>query len=143
VSPGIAFVAPALSAIVIFFFVPVAAAMLLSLTDFDIYAVASWRNLRFVAFGNYARLVRDPLFWVALENTVYFAVVGAPLSIGISLGAALLLDARAVRFKGVFRTIFFLPVVTTLVAIAVMWRYVYHPRFGLLNQALGLVGLGP
>jgi multiple sugar transport system permease protein len=143
VSPGILFVAPALLAIVIFFFLPVAAAMLLSLTDFDIYAVAGWRNLRFVAFGNYTRLLRDPLFWIALENTLYFVAVGAPLSIGISLGAALLVNARLVRFKGVFRTIFFLPVVTTLVAVAVVWRYVYHPRFGLLNQALGLVGLGP
>jgi multiple sugar transport system permease protein len=143
VSPGILFVAPALLAIVIFFFLPVAAAMLLSLTDFDIYAVAGWRNLRFVAFGNDARLLCDPLFWIALENTLYFVAVGAPLSIGISLGAALLVNARLVRFKGVFRTIFFLPVVTTLVAVAVVWRYVYHPRFGLLNQALGLLGLGP
>jgi multiple sugar transport system permease protein len=143
VSPGIAFVAPALLAIVTFFFVPVAAAVLLSLTDFDIYAVANWRNLRFVGFGNYASLLRDPLFWIALENTLYFVAVGAPLSIGVSLGAALLVNARLVRFKGVFRTIFFLPVVTTLVAVAVVWRYVYHPRFGLLNQAIGLIGLGP
>jgi multiple sugar transport system permease protein len=143
VSPGIAFVAPALLAIVTFFFVPVAAAMLLSLTDFDIYTVASWRNLRFVAFGNYASLLRDPLFWIALENTLYFVAVGAPLSIAVSLGAALLVNARLVRFKGLFRTLFFLPVVTTLVAVAVVWRYVYHPRFGLLNQGLGLLGLGP
>src|SRR5262245_21980156 len=143
VSPGIAFIAPALCAIVTFFFVPVAAAMFLSLTDFDIYAVASWRNLRFVGFGNYARLFRDPLFWIALENTLYFVAVGAPLSIGISLGAALLVNARLVRLKGVFRTIFFLPVVTTLVAVAVVWRYVYHPRFGRFNQALGQLGLGP
>src|SRR5512138_3881389 len=88
VTPGIAFVAPALFAIVTFFFLPVAAAALLSFTDFDIYAVASLRNLRFVAFGNYAQLVRDPLFWIALENTLYFVAVGAPLSIGLSLGAA-------------------------------------------------------
>jgi multiple sugar transport system permease protein len=143
VSPGIAFVAPALCAIVTFFFLPVAGAVLLSFTDFDIYAVASWRNLRFVAFGNYSRLLRDPLFWIALENTLYFVAVGAPLSMGVSLGAALLVNARLVRFKGVFRTLFFLPVVTTLVAVAVVWRYVYHPRFGLLNQGLGLLGVGP
>jgi multiple sugar transport system permease protein len=140
---GIAFVAPALFAIVAFFFLPVAASLLLSFTDFDIYAVASLRNLRFVAFRNYARLLRDPLFRIALENTLYFVAVGAPLSIGVSLGAALLVNARLVRFKGLFRTLFFLPVVTTLVAVSVVWRYVYHPRFGLLNQGLALLGLGP
>jgi len=142
-SPGFWFAAPALAAIAVFFFVPVVAAVVLSFTDFDIYAVASWSNLRFVAVGNYLHLLRDPLFWTALKNTLYFVVVGGPLTIGISLGAALLLNARLVRFKGFFRTIFFLPVVTTLVAVSVVWRYVYHPRFGLLNRALGLVGVPP
>ena len=143
VNPAYWFVAPGLSVIAVFFFVPVAASVLLSLTDFDIYAVASRANLRLVWLGNYARLLRDPLFWVALRNTVYFVLVAGPLSIAVSLGAALLVTARLVRFKAVFRTIFFLPVVTTLVAIAVVWRYVYHPRFGLLNYGLAVCGLGP
>jgi multiple sugar transport system permease protein len=143
IAPGLWFAAPATSAIVAFFFVPVAAALALSFSDFDIYAVASWRNLRFVALGNYARLLRDPLFSTALGNTFYFVVVGVPLTIGLSLGAALLLSSHLVRFQGLFRTLFFLPVVTTLVAVAVVWRYVYHPRFGLLNQGLAAIGLGP
>ncbi len=142
-TPGVLFAAPALAAIAVFFFVPVAAAVALSFTDFDIYAVASWSNLRFVALGNYLHLLRDPLFWTALENTFYFVVVGGPLTIGVSLGAALLLNARLVRFKGFFRTVFFLPVVTTLVAVSVVWRYVYHPRFGLLNRALAIFGVPP
>ena len=142
-APGFFFAAPALAAIAVFFFLPVAGAVLLSFTDFDIYAVASRANLRFVAFGNYSRLLRDPLFWTALRNTFYFVVVGGPLTIAASLGAALLLNARLVRLKGFFRTVFFLPVVTTLVAVSVVWRYVYHPRFGLLNRALELFGVGP
>ena len=137
------FVAPALSVIAVFFAVPVLASALLSLTDFDIYAVANRHHLRWLWGENYARLLRDPLFWVALRNTAYFVLVGGPLSIAVSLGAALLLNARVVRWKPVFRTIFFLPVVTTLVAVAVVWRYVYHPRFGLLNQALAAAGVGP
>ena len=140
---GLFFVAPALLAIVTFFFVPVIASLGLSFTDFDIYAVASWRNLRIIGLGNYSRLLHDPLFWVALRNTAYFVIAGVPLSITLSLGAALLVDSRAVRFKAFFRTAFFLPVVATLVAVAVVWRYVYHPRFGLLNQALGAFGIGP
>jgi multiple sugar transport system permease protein len=60
-----------------------------------------------------------------------------------SLGAALLLHAKGVRLKGLFRTIYFAPVVTTLVAVAIVWRYLYHPRYGLMNHALGLLGVGP
>jgi multiple sugar transport system permease protein len=137
------FIAPALTLIGLFFFLPVAAALLLSFTDFDIYALGDPANLRFVGVGNYSRLLRDPLFWVALKNTLYFVVVGGPLSVAISLGAALLVNHRLVKFKSVLRSLLFLPVVTTLVAVAVVWRYLYHPRYGFLNYALGLVGLGP
>jgi multiple sugar transport system permease protein len=137
------FVAPALLVIGGFFFLPVAAAFLLSFTDFDIYALASFDNTRFIGLANYAALLGDSIFWKALVNTFYFAVVGGPLTIAISLAAALLLHARLVRFKGLFRTIYFAPVVTTLVAVAVVWRYLYHPRFGLLNYGLGWFGIGP
>ena len=138
------FVAPALLVIFIFFFVPVAAALLLSFTDFDIYALGNLEYLRFVGLGNYLRLIQDPLFWIALRNTLYFVLIGGPLSIGVSLGAALLLNSKLVRFKGVFRSALFMPVVTTLVAVAVVWRYLYHPRYGLLNYGLGLIGgVGP
>ncbi len=142
-SLGYWFLAPALGAIAAFFFLPVAASLLLSLTDFDIYAIADWNNLRLLGFENYARLFRDSLFWIALRNTVYFVAVGGPLSVTASLGTALLLNARFVRLRGLFRSVFFLPVVTTLVAVAVVWRYVYHPRYGLLNYGLSLLGAGP
>ena len=143
INPAYGFWAPALAVIAAFFFVPVVASVLLSVTDFDIYAVASVANLRFVGYGNYVHLLRDPLFWVALKNTAYFVFVAGPLSIGVSLAAAVALSAKLVRFKAVFRTIFFLPVITTLVAVAVVWRYLYHPRFGLLNYGLSFAGIGP
>jgi multiple sugar transport system permease protein len=141
--PGLLLAAPALAAIGAFFFLPVAAALLLSLTDFDIYAVASLSNLRFVGLRQYTELLREPIFWTALGNTFYFVVVGAPLSLAVSLAAALLVNARLVRARGLFRTLFFAPVVTTLVAVAVVWRYLYHPRHGLLNRGLALLGVGP
>ena len=140
---GVAFVAPALALIFVFFFIPVAAGLLLSLTDFDIYAVANLSNVRFVGLRNYATLAASPVFWKALANTFYFVLVGGPLSVALSLAAALLLNEKLVRFKGLFRTAFFAPVVTTLVAVAVVWRYLYHPRFGLLNQGLALLGIAP
>jgi len=142
-NPAYGFVMPALLAIAVFFFVPALASVLLSLTDFDIYAIASRANLRLTWHENYARLLGDPLFWLALRNTLYFVVVAGPLSIAASLAAALLVSARLVRWKGLFRTVLFLPVVTTLVAVGVVWRYAYHPRIGLLNHALGALGVGP
>ena len=137
------FVAPALALIFVFFFLPVAASLLLSLTDFDIYAVASSENTRFVALHNYAQLFRTPLFWSSLRNTFYFALVGGPLTIAVSLGTALLLNAKLVRWRSFFRTIYFTPFVTTLVAVAIVWRYLYHTRYGLLNYALGALGIAP
>ena len=137
------FVAPALIALAVFFFLPILAAFLLSFTDFDLYALADLNNLRFVGFDNYLTLLRTPLFWKALANTLEFVVLGVPLSIATSLGAALLIHSKLARFKGLFRTIFFAPVVTTLVAVAVIWRYLFNTRFGLINWLLGLIGLGP
>jgi multiple sugar transport system permease protein len=140
-SAGLFFAGPALAAIGVFFVLPVAAALVLSLTDFDLYAVADLGALRFVGLANYVRLLGDPSFWNALGNTLYFAAVGGTLSVAASLGGALLLEAPLARARGVFRTIYFLPVVTTLVAVAIVWRFLYHPRIGLLNRALEAVGL--
>ena len=140
---GLLFAGPALAAIGVFFVGPVVAALLLSLTDFDIYAVADLGRLRFVGAENYLRLLEDPSFWRALANTLYFAAVGGTLSVATSLGGALLLEAPLARARGFFRTVYFLPVVTTLVAVAIVWRFLYHPRIGLLNRALELAGLPP
>jgi len=140
---GWIFVAPALVALAVFFVVPVVGALAMSFTDFDIYALADIANLRFIGFDNYVHLLHTPLFWQALLNTLYFVVVGVPLSIAASLGTALLIDSRLARLKAFYRTALFAPVVTTLVAVAVVWRYLLHPRYGWLNYALGSIGIGP
>jgi multiple sugar transport system permease protein len=137
------FVAPALVALGLFFFVPVLAALALSFTDFDIYALADLGNLRFIGFDNYILLLRTPLFWKALGNTIEFVVLGVPLSIALSLGAALLVNSKLARFRDFFRTAYFAPVVTTLVAVAVIWRYLLHTKYGLVNWVLGGIGIGP
>jgi multiple sugar transport system permease protein len=137
------FIAPAIIVIGVFFLLPVAAGFALSLTDFDIYALADPSNLRFVGLDNYVRMLGTPLFWQALGNTLYFVVVGVPLSIGLSLGAALLLNSRLARFKPLLRTALFAPVVTTIVAVAVIWRYLFHTRYGVVNHALTQIGVPP
>ena len=140
---GWVFAGPALVMLGLFFFVPVLLAFALSLTDFDLYSLADFGNTRFVGFANYAELVQTPLFWQALGNTFYFVLVGVPLSIGTSLGAALALNGGIGRLAGAFRTALFAPVVTTLVAVAVIWRYLLHTRYGMINHGLGMVGIDP
>jgi len=137
------FLAPALSAIFIFFFIPVIAAFIISFTDFDIYTLGNFSTLRLIGFDNYVKLFSDDLFWTALGNTFYFVFVAGPLSIAVSLTAALLLNSKLVKFKSLFRLAYFLPVVTTLVAVAIVWRFIYHPNFGILNFFLGLIGINP
>jgi len=135
------FLIPALAAITLFFAVPVAGGLGLSFTDFDLYAIADPRHAAFVGFANYTELASDPLFWRALANTLFLVGVGGPLTMALALGGALLVNSRLTRWRGAWRTVYFAPVVTTLVAVAVVWRYLYHPRFGFLNQFLAMLGL--
>src|SRR5205807_2498767 len=125
------------------FYAPVLAALIVSLTDFDLYALADIRNLRFVGLDNYRQLLHSPEFWRAVTNTGYFVAVGVPLSLAASLASALLVNSRLAYLAGFFRTALFAPVVTTLVAVAVVWRYLLHTRYGLINYALAHVGIHP
>lgn len=143
VRAALIFLAPGLLVIGLFFLFPIFASILLSLTDFDIYALGDIRNARVVGLRNFARLLVDPLFWTSMRNTFYFVFVGGPLTLAVALGAALLLHSRLARAKGLFRTIFFTPYITTLVAVAIVFRYLYHPRFGGLNRVLDFLGIAP
>jgi multiple sugar transport system permease protein len=138
---AVALLAPALTMITLFYLLPVIGALVLSVTDFDLYSIGDASNTRFIGAGNYAKLLQNPLFWRALINTLYFTLVSVPLTVVVALVTSLLLDAKLARFKPFFRTIYFAPVVTTIVAVAVVFRYVYHARVGLLNQFLGLFGV--
>ena len=140
---GWAMTAPALAAIGLFFVVPALASLVLSFTDFDIYALANLDNLRFIGFDNYQRLLTNPLFWQAMGNTLWFVVLGVPLIVALSLGAALLVHARTVKWRAVWRVALFAPFVTTLVATAVVWNYLLHTRYGLINYGLGFLGIAP
>ena len=135
------FLLPAIALISVFFALPVFAAFLLGFTDFDIYALANTDTVRITGLRNYQTIFTSALFWQSLKNTAVFALVGGPLSVAVSLAAALLVNARATRFKPFFRSVLFMPFVTTLVAVAIVWRYLYHPQYGLLNWTLGLVGI--
>lgn len=121
------FLTPAIITLLLFFFLPVLAALVMSTTDFDIYALVDFRRTRFVLLQNYLRIFSDPLFWKATSNTFYFVLVGGPLTMILALISAIALNSKLLRFKKFFRLAFFMPVITTLVAVAVVWRYLYHP----------------
>jgi len=137
------FLAPGLFIVFVFFLLPVAAAFLLAFTDFDIYALADIHNVRLTGLSNFVGLFHNPVFWIALRNTLFFVVVGGPLTVVVSLGAALLVETKAARFKPLFRTIYFAPFVTTMVAVATVFKFLYHPRFGLINHALAVFHIPP
>ena len=142
-SPGHVFAAPAVLILAVFFFAPVVGALVMSFTDFDIYALADLKNLRFIGFANYLNLITTPLFWRAFGNTCYFALVGAPLSICVSLAMAMALNVPGIGLKSLYRTALFAPYVATLVAAAVIFRYMLDFHYGWANQALMLAGLKP
>jgi multiple sugar transport system permease protein len=138
---GLVLALPSVVLILVFFFGPVLYGLWLSLTDFDLYAIGDPSAARFVGLGNYAQALVHPDFWNSFRVTLWYAFVGAPVSVAVSLGAALLVDAHVARWKPFFRAVYFAPVVTTLVAVAIVWRYLYQPQYGLVNAMLGRLGL--
>lgn len=136
-----AFTLPVLAIILLVFLLPTVLAFGLSVTDYSIYALADWSNLKFVGVGNFIDLFATPLFWRALANTGVFALLGVPMAIGTSLAVALLLHDRTVRWKPLWRVLLFAPYVTSVVATAVVWRFLLNTQFGLINYALRSIGL--
>lgn len=136
------FVGPAMILLLAFGVLPIAVAAIVSLTDMDISGLADWRNVEFVGAQNYQRLVSDPDFWQALGNTAFFALVGVPAVVLISLMVALLLNQSSSRFFRALRSFYFVPAITGIVAISLVWGYLYNTQFGLFNWLLSLVGAG-
>ncbi|MCC5875418.1 MAG: extracellular solute-binding protein [Candidatus Sumerlaeia bacterium] len=125
----------------VFLFLPILASLFMSFTNFDIYSINNWSNTSFVGLENYSLLLSDPLVAKALFNTLYFMLVGGPLTVILALLLAICLNSALLPAKSFFRSGIFLPVVTPLVAVAVVWRWIYAPRDGILNQVLVSVGL--
>jgi ABC-type sugar transport system permease subunit len=94
----------------------------------------------FVGLANYINLLKDADFWNTIKNTVYFTLMKIPADIVLSLGIAMVLNQK-LRGIGIFRTIYFMPVITSVVAVAAIWRVIYNPSFGLANSLLELFNL--
>lgn len=128
---GALMVSPAVLLLIVFFFVPVGLCFALAFTN---ARLISPEPARIIGFENFSRLFSDPLFWKALRNTIYFAVVVVPLQAGFALLLALLVNAK-IRGVNIFRTLYFVPVVTSIVVVSILWRFMYQPD-GLVNNLL-------
>lgn len=107
-------------------------------TDYDYF-----KDLVFArGLDNYKMIFQDPEFWKSMGNTLLFVVGVVPLSIIISLIIATLLNQK-IKFRGLFRTVYFLPFVTSVVAVSIVWRWIFHSQYGVLNYFLGLIGISP
>jgi multiple sugar transport system permease protein len=134
---GLAYIAPAGSIILIFRVIPIVAAFGVSF-----YYVMMGKVVGFASISQYRMLFSDAEFWRSLVNTTYFVIGTVPVSLFASLILAILLNQK-IKALGFYRTVYFLPVVTSMVAIAMVWKWLYQPRFGLFNYILGLVGSKP
>ncbi len=115
---------------------PTGAVVLLSMTDWQFGA----RTMNFIGLGNYVELFNDRVFWISLRNTLLYVAITVPVSVALGLGTALLIEARG-SGQGFYRTVFFLPVTATLIAMAVVWEFLFHPNVGLVNLLLALAGI--
>ena len=129
---------PSLAGMLAFLMLPVAASLVLSFSSWDLIG-----EIRWIGLDNYVAALRDPAVLGALRNTVLFILGYLPATVGIALGLAVLLNRR-IKGRIVFRAIYFIPVVTSWVAVSLIWKWLLNPQYGLVNIALAWVGIkGP
>ena len=131
--------APAAVLVTLFVIAPVGVLVLLSFSDWQLGS----STLRYTGLGNYRQLATDPVFWVSLRNTAFYVALVVPVATGLALIAAIAIRGAG-RLAAFYRTAFFLPVTTTVVAMALAWEFLLHPSFGLVNLVLAEFGVrGP
>jgi multiple sugar transport system permease protein len=132
---GLLFVLPNTLGLLLFYALPVVAAFVLGFMSWDLIQRPQW-----VGLGNYGALLQDPLFWISLRNTVIYTVVSVPLSIVLSLLLAVALNT-GLREKHLYRIAYFMPYVSMPVALALIWKWIYDPQMGLIDNILGALNL--
>lgn len=124
------FILPMLIGLLVFRLLPIGASFGISFTSWNVFSPPRWIGLE-----NYRTLLASPIFWEVARNTVVFAAVFVPLVMGLGLSLALLVNQK-LRGSTFFRGVFFMPYITSIVAVALAWKWILSTRFGLLNNAL-------
>lgn len=132
---GRLFVAPPVILFLMFTLIPMIMAIGMSFTKYDVINPPTFAGL-----DNFQKLLRDEFFWIAMKNTCVYTLLYVPLGLLLSLGAALFLNAEQ-KFVGLFRTLFYLPVLSSTVATATLWFWILNPQMGLLNGILKIFGV--
>jgi multiple sugar transport system permease protein len=133
------FILPALLFFAGIYIFPVFFGLEISLTKWDLISP----NRQFIGLKNYINLISEPLFIKSLRNTLYYIILTIPATIVFSLTLALMLCSQFIKFKPFFRVIYFIPVITSWVAISFIWKWLYQPSYGLINYFLSLIGIPP
>ena len=129
------FLTPFFIGLVAFILGPVVAALAISFTSWDLLSPPVW-----IGLDNYRAMASDALFWTALQNTLYFTVVSVPLGLALALGLATLMNNK-LRGINFLRAIYFFPVTASIVAVSLLWAWMYTPDFGIINYTLSSLGL--
>jgi len=137
------FISPALILLMMFSLIPIIVAFVISFTDISLVGLADWSQINFVGMDNYIEIMTDPIFLKSIGNTLFYVIIGVPLVIICSLGLAVLINFGEHKFFQFFRLIFYTPSITNVVAVAVVWSYLYNPSFGFLNYLLSLADIPP
>lgn len=137
------FIAPAVILLVAFGVLPIVVAAVVSFTDLDLAGLGDWNVVQWIGAANYQELIADKQFWQAMVNTLLFAAIGVPAVVLTSLLIALLLNHSHHWFFKALRTFYFVPAITAIVAVSLVWGYLYNTQFGMFNYLLSLVGLPP
>lgn len=133
------FIAPALLILILFSLIPITIAFVISFTDLDLKGLADWSNISFIGLENYTTLLTDTVFHKAIFNTLFYVVIGVPLVIMSSLSIALLINYGKNLVFTIFRAVYFMPAITNIIAVAVVWGFLYNTEYGLFNYVLSLV----
>jgi multiple sugar transport system permease protein len=132
---AIVFVLPLMIPLTIYWIIPSLASLYYSLTNYSVVMATKW-----VGLANFSRMWSDNLFWRSLGNSAYFTAGTIPLTMGFGLILALAVNAR-IRFRNAFRVVFYLPLVTSTIALSMVWLWLFDPSFGLLNVLLKVFGI--
>ena len=140
---GWVFVAPFAAIFLLFTAIPIVASLGMSLTDIHSTDLRNPFSVNFAGFTNYVDLLSDPRFLRSILNTLYFVVIGVPVTMAVGFFLALILNSGIRRFRNTFRGLYYAPVVTNIVSVALIWQYDFN-RDGTVNEFLANVGFaGP
>ncbi|ELK47771.1 sugar ABC transporter permease [Halobacillus sp. ACCC02827] len=137
------FIGPAVLLLMVFAFLPIIIALGISFTDMNLAGLADWSSISFAGLSNYVELFKDPVFIQSLGNTFIYVMIGVPLAVGSSFIIALFLQLLSSWLSSTFRVIYYMPSITNIVAVAVVWGFLYNQQYGLFNFVLNTLHIDP